>query len=542
MANYERPILPYGNDFNLSIEMQICDDQGEYVDLDLTQASDLKVYLICSKHDRPIPLKNYTIPHEHPNIIICRVDYYLVHPNASYGVIVEGILDEKHFRWEMAAREGILVISNTSGMVIPETVQVIDLKGRVGFGTISWAVGPTGPQGPTGATGPQGATGATGATGPQGAQGPMGPTGPAGTTDYNELINKPDLSQYATLTDLDDKQDTLISGTNIKTINDISLLGSGNIDIQGGGENNDEVTANALYNINEDLNYTKKELTTDIENIETDLENTKEELNENIDDINNELSLLDDSNLSNSLILNKIHDEIGDKQDTLISGTNIKTINSQSILGSGDITIGGGVQSDWDETDTSSLAYIQNKPTISEPGFIKVGNGLVNSKSTYVDDTAIGNGAVIEGSGATQFVKIKAQGNKSHAEGEATNSYGTGSHAEGFRTAANGNYSHAGGSYTEASNFSECAIGQYNISTYYNNNRMDVTSATGTLFSIGNGTSGSARHNALEVKMNGDIYLNDGSHPISSTTNGLKIEIVNALPASPDQNTIYVIN
>lgn len=34
---------------------------------------------------------------------------------------------------------------------------------------------------------------------------------------------------------IDDKQDTLVSGTNIKTINNTSLLGSGNIDIQGGG-------------------------------------------------------------------------------------------------------------------------------------------------------------------------------------------------------------------------------------------------------------------------------------------------------------------
>lgn len=34
---------------------------------------------------------------------------------------------------------------------------------------------------------------------------------------------------------IDDKQDTLISGTNIKTVNGTSLLGSGNIDIQGGG-------------------------------------------------------------------------------------------------------------------------------------------------------------------------------------------------------------------------------------------------------------------------------------------------------------------
>ena len=42
--------------------------------------------------------------------------------------------------------------------------------------------------------------------------------------------------------DIDDleqnKQDTLISGTNIKTINGQSVLGSGNIEIQGGGSTN----------------------------------------------------------------------------------------------------------------------------------------------------------------------------------------------------------------------------------------------------------------------------------------------------------------
>lgn len=36
-------------------------------------------------------------------------------------------------------------------------------------------------------------------------------------------------------------------------------------------------------------------------------------------------------------------DAIVNKQDKLISGTNIKTINGNSILGSGDIVISGGV-------------------------------------------------------------------------------------------------------------------------------------------------------------------------------------------------------
>lgn len=37
---------------------------------------------------------------------------------------------------------------------------------------------------------------------------------------------------------IDTKQDTLVSGTNIKTINNQSLLGSGNITIEGGGATN----------------------------------------------------------------------------------------------------------------------------------------------------------------------------------------------------------------------------------------------------------------------------------------------------------------
>lgn len=56
------------------------------------------------------------------------------------------------------------------------------------------------------------------------------------------------------------------------------------------------------------------------------------------------------------------------KQATLISGTTIKTINNESLLGSGNINISGGsaqVQSDWTETNTESMAYIQHKPSLA---------------------------------------------------------------------------------------------------------------------------------------------------------------------------------
>lgn len=48
----------------------------------------------------------------------------------------------------------------------------------------------------------------------------------------NEL--ETELSSYATLEQLSSKQDTLVSGTNIKTINGQTILGEGNIEIQGG--------------------------------------------------------------------------------------------------------------------------------------------------------------------------------------------------------------------------------------------------------------------------------------------------------------------
>lgn len=61
-------------------------------------------------------------------------------------------------------------------------------------------------------------------------------------------------------------------------------------------------------------------------------------------------------------------------QPTLVSGTNIKTVNNQSLLGSGNITIQGGGASTWDEIEgkpdfadvatSGSYNDLSNKPTI----------------------------------------------------------------------------------------------------------------------------------------------------------------------------------
>lgn len=61
--------------------------------------------------------------------------------------------------------------------------------------------------------------------------------------------------------------------------------------------------------------------------------------------IDDELSTTSVNPIQNRVITNAL----GDKQATLVSGTNIKTINGNSILGSGDIEIQGGGTDNYDQ-------------------------------------------------------------------------------------------------------------------------------------------------------------------------------------------------
>ena len=87
------------------------------------------------------------------------------------------------------------------------------------------------------------------------------------------------------------KQDTLVSGTNIKTINGASILGSGNITIEGGSGGS--VAVDQAY----------------------------------------------DATSENAQSGKAVAEAIATKQNVLRNGTNIKTINGQPILGSGDMII-----------------------------------------------------------------------------------------------------------------------------------------------------------------------------------------------------------
>ena len=126
--------------------------------------------------------------------------------------------------------------------------------------------------------------------------------------------------------------------------------------------------------------------------------------------------------------------------------------------------------------------------------------------------TASGPSSHAEGYGTTasdyashaEGSNTTASGYASHAEGINTTASNHSSHAEGFGTTASGLHSHAEGEGTIANNKSEHASGQYNVSLSASTTFGD---SGNTLFSVGNGTASNARHNAFEIRQNGDIYI-----------------------------------
>ena len=225
-------------------------------------------------------------------------------------------------------------------------------------------------------------------------------------SDLNTLATKEELATKADASALSSKQDTLVSGTNIKTINGDSILGSGNLVIQSGTSNWDDIQGKPQFAVVATSgNYndlTNKPTIPDVSGLATKEEIADMETKSNaaatyatkqeIPSLEGYLTVTEASEtyatkqaLGNKLDTTTYNSEkagfetkenaaatyqvkgnyatkqeIADKQDTLVSGTNIKTINGNSVLGAGDITIQAGGTIDTAMSDTSENA-VQNK-------------------------------------------------------------------------------------------------------------------------------------------------------------------------------------
>lgn len=190
---------------------------------------------------------------------------------------------------------------------------------------------------------------------------------------------------------------------------------------------------------------------------------------------------------------------VSTKQDTLVSGTNIKTINNESILGSGNIDIQGGGKA------------------------IEAGRGISITTGETADTVSLGF-PIWGGGSFDSNVKVCSENNT-------------------FDGAV---YSFASGTWTKVRNRGEFASGRYNTSNYGSGT---FGNSGNTLFSVGNGTADNARHNAFEIRENGDIYLNDGTNDVK-LQDYLQIKAVKVTQAeydalvsggTVDPNTLYII-
>ena len=207
----------------------------------------------------------------------------------------------------------------------------------------------------------------------------------------------------------------------------------------------------------------------------------------------------------------EISTALASKQDTLSAGTGISIVdNVISATGGGGkaIIAGRGITVTTGETaDTVSF----NLPISAGTGTDSIIEGLstkANGSYSHAEGQstqANGHSSHAEGYGTS------ASNNQAHAEGRDTTASGQYSHAEGESTYAIGSKAHAEGNYTIANNEAEHASGRFNVSSKANS----IWGNSGnTLFSVGNGTSNSARHNAFEIRQNGDIYLSSGGTDI----------------------------
>lgn len=122
---------------------------------------------------------------------------------------------------------------------------------------------------------------------------------------------------------------------------------------------------------------------------------------------------------------------------------------------------------------------------------------------------------------------------KSFAEGDTAEALGQYSHAEGFYPISQGRYSHTEGYRTITKNESEHAEGIYNKSN------------TGTISSIGIGTSYTNRKNAVEVMDNGDTFIYgvgdyDGTNAVDTNSEGKKGKSLQTVLSS--SNKIQIVN
>ena len=209
---------------------------------------------------------------------------------------------------------------------------------------------------------------------------------PTVPTNVSEFTND---AGYLTQNDIVNKQDKLTAGENITIENNV-ISSTGGTQIQSDWNQTNVEAVDYIKNKPTFPDTSEFVTKTEYNPKEKAIAEALTNLNENKAD---KTELPDVSTFATKTELNA-------KQDALVSGTNIKTINNQNILGEGNIEIQGGAgeqqQADWNQTETTAVDYIKNKPTnvsafANDAGYLTQHQSLADYYTKSEIDAMVGN-------------------------------------------------------------------------------------------------------------------------------------------------------
>lgn len=184
------------------------------------------------------------------------------------------------------------------------------------------------------------------------------------TNEFTSLSNQVGIiqNQIPTITNnieeietsIEEINDTLTNKVNTNDFNTLQTQVTNNTNNIGTNTTNIQTNTNNITTLQNIVDAQSQSITSATELIEDNADNI-ETLQTDVSSINTALSNKVDTSTFNVLDaqVQTNTSAIAGKQDTLVSGTNIKTINNQSLLGSGDISISGGQATDVQINGTS---------------------------------------------------------------------------------------------------------------------------------------------------------------------------------------------
>lgn len=288
------------------------------------------------------------------------------------------------------------------------------------------------------------------------------------------------------------KQDTLVSGTNIKTINGASVLGAGDLTVSSSASwGSITGTLSSQSDLSTALSGKEPTITAGTTAQYYRGDKTFQALDSSAVGLGN----VDNTSDVNKPISTATQTALNAKQDTLVSGTSIKTINSASILSSGNINMPQILYSNHTILSLSGNTTEYLKASVPIP--TTIGNSMLRI-------TFIAQCLVLGTTGPRSRIRIGTVANPSNAQLTAAttiaqNAVGSASTVSIFRnmTVTGG----ASGSILGAS-FAGNILSDQNMATTYNTQNVNWTTQQYLYFTIqNNATNTTTQMGSITVEL-----------------------------------------